>query len=64
MFWKLSLQGMAAYTGPVNYITMLEALKKGPHTTTLLQICMNSSMKQPLPSKKFLKGKDKKKKRW
>jgi hypothetical protein len=45
---------MSAYTGPVNYITMVEALKNGPHTTTPLRICMNSSMKQPLPSWKSL----------
>jgi hypothetical protein len=53
---------MAAYTGPINYITMVEALKRGPHTTILLQICMNSSMKQPLPSKKSLNRKRQEKK--
>jgi hypothetical protein len=54
VFRKLSLQEIADYTGPVNYITMVEALKNGPHTTTPLRICMNSSMKQPLPSGKSL----------
>jgi hypothetical protein len=38
------------YRGPVNYISMVEAFKTGPHATTLLRICMNSSMKQPKPS--------------
>ncbi len=38
------------YRGPVNYISMVEAFKTGPHATTPLRICMNSSMKQPKPS--------------
>jgi hypothetical protein len=38
------------YNGPVNYISMVEAFKTGPHATTPLRICMNSSMKQPKPS--------------
>jgi hypothetical protein len=38
------------YKGAVNYINMVEAFKTGPHATTLLRICMNSSMKQPKPS--------------
>jgi hypothetical protein len=54
VFRKLSRQEMADYTGPINYITMVEALKNGPHTTTPLRICMNSSMKQPPPSGKSL----------
>ena len=33
------------YTGPVNYIALVEAYKSGPHTTTPLRLCMNSSMK-------------------
>ncbi len=52
VFRKLSQQKMMDYTGPINYITMVEALKNGPHTTTVLRICMNSSMKQPPPSGK------------
>jgi hypothetical protein len=43
---------MAEYTGPLNYITMVEALKNGTHTMTLL--CINSSLKQPPPSGKML----------
>jgi hypothetical protein len=38
------------YKGAVNYISMVEVFKTGPHATTLLKICMNSSMKQPRPS--------------
>jgi hypothetical protein len=38
------------YRGPVNYISMVEAFKTGPHATTPLRICMNSRMKQPKPS--------------
>jgi hypothetical protein len=38
------------YKGAVNYISMVEAFKTGPHATTPLRICMNSSMKQPKPS--------------
>jgi hypothetical protein len=30
---------------------MVEAFMTGPHTTTLWRICMNSSMKQPAPSR-------------
>jgi hypothetical protein len=29
---------------------MVEAYKTGPYVTTPLRICMNSSLKQPLPS--------------
>jgi hypothetical protein len=39
---------------PVNYITMVKALKNGPHTTTPLRICINSSMKEPMLSGKSL----------
>jgi hypothetical protein len=28
----------------VNYISMVEAFKEGPHSTTPLRICMNSSL--------------------
>jgi hypothetical protein len=54
VFRKLCLQEMLEYKGPLNYITMVEALKNGPHTTTPLQICMNSSVKQPPLSGKSL----------
>jgi hypothetical protein len=37
-------------TDLVNYISMIEAFKSGPHATTSLRICMNSCMKQPPPS--------------
>jgi hypothetical protein len=40
---------MDAWDGPVNYISMVEAFKEGPHSTTPLRICMNSSLKQPYP---------------
>jgi hypothetical protein len=33
---------------------MVEAFKNGPHATTPLRICMNSSLKQPPPVKKSL----------
>jgi hypothetical protein len=54
VFWKLSLKEMTEYTSPVNYITMEEALKNGPHTNTLLCICLNSSLKQLLLSGRSL----------
>jgi hypothetical protein len=34
------------YKVPVNYISMVEVFKTGPHATTPLRICMNSSMKK------------------
>jgi hypothetical protein len=33
---------------------MVEAFKNGPHATSPLQICMNSSMRQPAPVRKSL----------
>jgi hypothetical protein len=39
-----------AYRGPVNYISIVEMFKAGPYATTLMRICMNSSMKQPSQS--------------
>jgi hypothetical protein len=53
-FRKLSPEEIADYTGRVNYITMVEALKNAPPTITPLRICMNNSMKQLLPSGKSL----------
>ncbi len=44
------------YKGPVNCISMMEAFKTGPHATTQLRICMNSSMRQPRPSGVSLNG--------
>jgi hypothetical protein len=37
------------YKGPMNYITIVEAYKSGPFTTTPLRKCINSSMNQPAP---------------
>jgi hypothetical protein len=42
VFPKLSIKEMAEYTSPLNYITMVEALKNGSHTMTLQRICKNS----------------------
>ncbi len=33
------------YAGPVNYISLVVAYKEGPHATTPLRICLNSSLK-------------------
>jgi peptide methionine sulfoxide reductase MsrB len=49
VFKEIGLEDMAAWDGPVNYISMVEAFKEGPYSTTLLRICMNSSLKQPKP---------------
>jgi hypothetical protein len=45
---------MDDWQGPINYISMVEAFKQGPQSTTPIQICMNSSMKQPPPVRKSL----------
>jgi hypothetical protein len=50
VFRALSKEDGSNYKGPVNNISMVEAFKKGSHATTLLRICMNSSMRQPKPS--------------
>jgi hypothetical protein len=49
VFREITREEMAAWEGPVNYISMVEAFKEGPHSTTPLRICMNSSLKQPKP---------------
>jgi hypothetical protein len=49
VFKEITREDMAAWDGPVNYISMVEAFKEGPHSTTPLRICMNSSLKQPQP---------------
>ena len=36
---------LASYKGPVNYISIVEAYKPGPHSTTPIRLCMNSSLK-------------------
>jgi hypothetical protein len=47
VFKAVSQEEAERYKGPVNYISMVEAFKTGPHATTPLIICMNSSMMQP-----------------
>jgi hypothetical protein len=49
-FRHLTGEELGAYKGSINYISMVEAYKIGPFATTPLRICMNSSMKQPMPS--------------
>jgi hypothetical protein len=49
VFREVSEREMQQWSGPFNYIAMVEAFKQGPHSTTLLRICMNSSLKQPPP---------------
>ncbi len=49
VFEEISPEKMAAWDGPINYMSMVEAFKEGPHSTTPLRICMNSSLKQPKP---------------
>jgi hypothetical protein len=49
VFREISHKEMEEWKGPVNYITMVEAFKEGPHSTTPLRICMNSSLRQPKP---------------
>jgi hypothetical protein len=49
VFRELSPEEVEEWKGPVNYITMVEAFKEGPHSTTPLRICMNSSLRQPRP---------------
>jgi len=54
VFRKLSETEIEEWSGPVNYITTVVAYKEGPHSTTPLRICMNSSMRQPSPVGKSL----------
>ncbi len=54
VFRELSEEELKEWKGPLNYIAMVEAFKNGPHATTPLRICMNSSLKQPPPVKKSL----------
>jgi hypothetical protein len=49
VFKEITREEMAAWEGPVNYISMVKAFKEGPHSTMPLRICMNSSLKQPKP---------------
>jgi hypothetical protein len=54
VFRELTKEEIEDWDGPMNYISMVEALKNGPHATTPLRICMNSSLKQPPPVSKLL----------
>jgi hypothetical protein len=54
VFKEIEPEEMADWKGPVNYITMVEAFKEGPHSTTPLRICMNSSLRQLRPVSKSL----------
>ena len=45
VFKELTKTEIGSYTGPVNYISIVEAFKQGPHCTTPLRLCMNSSLK-------------------
>ncbi len=49
-FRYLTGEELGAYKGSITYISMVEAYKIGLFATTPLRICMNSSMKQPMPS--------------
>ena len=51
---ELSPQDIEEWGGPVNFITLVCAYKSGPHQSTPLRLCMNSSMKQPQPIGKSL----------
>jgi hypothetical protein len=48
VFKEIGPEEMAAWDSPVNYISMVEDFKEGPHSTTPLRICMNSSLRQPV----------------
>ncbi len=43
VFREISEKEMQSWSGTFNYIAMVEAFKQGPHSTTPLRICMNSS---------------------
>jgi hypothetical protein len=53
--FKIGPKEIAAWDSPVNYISMVEAFKEEPHSTTL-RICMNSSLRQPKPVSLSLNG--------
>jgi hypothetical protein len=50
VFRALTREEAGRYKDPVNYISLVEAFKMGPHATTPLRICIKSSMKEPVPS--------------
>ena len=45
VFRELTGEEQDQYTGPVNHITIVETFKPGPHSTSPIRLCMNSSMK-------------------
>ena len=45
VFEEVTEEEARSYKGPVNYISIVETFKPGPHSTTPLRLCMNSSMK-------------------
>ena len=49
VFKELTVAENIEWEGPVNYVSIVAAYKSGPHATTPLRLCMNSSMKQPPP---------------
>ena len=45
IFKEVTQEELEEYKGPINYISIVEAYKPGPHSTTPLRLCMNSSLK-------------------
>lgn len=45
VFRPLTKTEAAGYKGPINYVSIVEAYKPGPHVTTPIRLCMNSSLK-------------------
>ena len=45
MFQKIFLEELKSYQSPKNYISIVEAFKPGPLSSTPLRLCMNSSLK-------------------
>ena len=45
IFREVTKKEMEEYNGPINYITIVETFKPGPHSTTPIRLCMNSSLK-------------------
>ena len=54
VFKELSPRDIEEWGGPMNFISLVCTYKSGPHQSTLLRLCMNSSMKQPQPVGKSL----------
>ena len=44
VFKELFPQDIEEWGGPVNFISLVCAYKSGPHQSTLLKLCINSSM--------------------